>query len=121
MRIVGTCLAIGFCMFLLTTLVTNLTELGDGISALVSLPLASLVGYWCWRVTLGAHLGPVAWMVTGSLVTGAAALVFSLGAIFLFAPGANQGPMLAIFIIGPLGVVLGAIAGYVVWRWQGKG
>jgi hypothetical protein len=31
----------------------------------------------------------------------------------IFTPGANQGPMLGIFITGPLGVVIGAIVGAV--------
>jgi hypothetical protein len=29
----------------------------------------------------------------------------------IFTPGANQGPLLGIFITGPLGVVIGAIVG----------
>lgn len=38
----------------------------------------------------------------------------------ILAPGANQGPMLGIFITGPLGAVAGA--GYGVWReWRGAG
>lgn len=31
----------------------------------------------------------------------------------IFTPGANQGPMLGIFITGPLGVVIGTIVGAV--------
>ena len=31
----------------------------------------------------------------------------------IFTPGANQGPMLGIFITGPLGGVIGAVAGAV--------
>jgi len=31
----------------------------------------------------------------------------------VFAPDANQGPLLGIFITGPIGILLGAIAGYV--------
>lgn len=30
----------------------------------------------------------------------------------IFAPGANQGPMLGIFITGPAGALLGAVAGF---------
>jgi hypothetical protein len=33
----------------------------------------------------------------------------------LFAPSANQGPMLGIFITGPGGFLLGAVAGRVRW------
>jgi hypothetical protein len=38
----------------------------------------------------------------------------------ILAPGANQGPMLGIFITGPLGAVAGA--GYGAWQeWRGAG
>lgn len=33
----------------------------------------------------------------------------------IFRPGANQGPMLGIFITGPLGVLVGALFGLVRW------
>jgi hypothetical protein len=33
----------------------------------------------------------------------------------LFAPGANQGPLLGIFITGPAGVLIGAIGGLIRW------
>lgn len=33
----------------------------------------------------------------------------------IFAPEANQGPMLGIFITGPGGAVLGAVAGWIAW------
>ncbi|MBS0268946.1 MAG: hypothetical protein JSS54_08195 [Proteobacteria bacterium] len=37
----------------------------------------------------------------------------------ILTPEANQGPMLGIFITGPLGVVAGAIAGFVLALWNG--
>lgn len=37
----------------------------------------------------------------------------------ILTPEANQGPMLGIFIIGPLGVIAGAIAGLVLVLWNG--
>jgi hypothetical protein len=33
----------------------------------------------------------------------------------IFAPGANQGPMLGLFITGPLGFIAGGIGGFVWW------
>ena len=36
----------------------------------------------------------------------------------IFAPGANQGPMLGIFITGPIGFLLGLIYG-VIREWRG--
>jgi hypothetical protein len=38
----------------------------------------------------------------------------------LFDPGANQGPLLGIFITGPLGFLLGAVGGAVYWFTRGR-
>jgi hypothetical protein len=33
----------------------------------------------------------------------------------IFAPEANQGPLLGIFITGPLGFLIGSVGGFVYW------
>ena len=50
----------------------------------------------------------------GALIVGA--IGFSIGFFgpIIFMPDANQGPMLGIFITGPLGAVLGAVGGAIV-------
>ena len=55
-----------------------------------------------------------------ALVIGAVGFVGGFFGPMLFAPGANQGPMLGIFITGPLGVLIGAIGGLVHWLVQRK-
>ena len=68
------------------------------------------------------------WVHTKSLVTSFARTVtlwaLLIGAIaflagffgpILLTPRANQGPMLGLFFTGPLGLVLGAVAGAVFW------
>ena len=49
---------------------------------------------------------------------GVGAVGFSLGFFgpMLFAPGANQGPLLGIFITGPLGFASGLVWGLIVGR-----
>ena len=34
----------------------------------------------------------------------------------ILAPGANQGPLLGLFITGPLGFVAGAVGGGIYWH-----
>jgi len=51
---------------------------------------------------------------------------FSLGFFgpIIFAPEANQGPLLGIFITGPLGFVIGGLGGFILClkrRWEKKG
>ena len=38
----------------------------------------------------------------------------------IFAPEANQGPLLGIFITGPLGFLLGGIGGAIVGWWRNR-
>ena len=51
------------------------------------------------------------WAAVGALMLGATGFVIGFFGPMQFAPGANQGPMLGLFITGPGGLVLGAVAG----------
>jgi hypothetical protein len=53
-------------------------------------------------------------VVLPGLVLGAVGLVAGFFGPVLFAPKANQGPMLGLFITGPLGLLAGLLWG--VWR-----
>lgn len=52
---------------------------------------------------------------TGALVVGGIGFAGGFFGPMVFAPEANQGPLLGIFITGPLGAVIGAIGGAVFW------
>jgi hypothetical protein len=56
----------------------------------------------------------LATMLRYALVLGAAGFAAGFFGPMLLAPDANQGPLLGIFIMGPLGVVIGAALGLVV-------
>jgi hypothetical protein len=49
----------------------------------------------------------------GALIVGGIGFCAGFFGPMVFAPDANQGPLLGIFITGPLGAVLGAIGGLV--------
>ena len=49
----------------------------------------------------------------GALIGGGIGFCAGFFGPMVFAPDANQGPLLGIFITGPLGAVLGAIGGFV--------
>jgi hypothetical protein len=55
-------------------------------------------------------------VLLGALLVGGVSFCAGFFGPILFAPGANQGPMLGIFITGPLGFVAGAIGGAVYWH-----
>lgn len=111
---------------------------GRFLLALISGLAAFVVGYWLpgallpdgWQAASGAAIGlataAIVWagsahrstLMRGA-VRGAAwgGLIGFFGGFFgpmLLAPDANQGPMLGLFITGPGGVVLGALAGLAI-------
>ena len=49
----------------------------------------------------------------GALIVGGIGFCAGFFGPMVLAPDANQGPLLGIFITGPLGAVLGAIGGFV--------
>jgi hypothetical protein len=51
------------------------------------------------------------WSAIGAVVLGGVAFALGFFGPMIFAPEANQGPMLGIFITGPLGFLFGGIAG----------
>lgn len=80
----------------------------------VSAVLAVLAAGFVWRRS--AEPGSLA---TSILVNGfkTGAIGFSIGFFgpMLLSPGANQGPLLGILILGPAGFLLGAFGGYIRW------
>ena len=50
----------------------------------------------------------------GAVILGGVGFSIGFFGPMIFTPEANQGPMLGIFITGPIGAVLGAIAGAIV-------
>ena len=54
-------------------------------------------------------------MILGAVVAGAVGFLAGFVGPGIFTPDANMGPMLGIFITGPLGFVSGAVWGLVYW------
>lgn len=68
---------------------------------------------YTWRRTANTGEGGVLAMTFGGALTvGAIGFVFGFFGPMIWAPGANQGPLLGIFYTGPLGFLLGGIGGF---------
>ncbi len=83
-----------------------------------SLVIAIGVSYWVWRVTGFLSTELVKAMLTGSLAIGGVGFVGGFLGPLIVSPESNQGPLLGIFITGPLGLIFGAIAGGLYWYFR---
>lgn len=90
--------------------------LGRGELASNSLVFAVLIGLLLWHVTRSFSEGLILAMGRGAAIAGCVGFVGGFFGPMLLAPSANQGPMLGIFIAGPLGLLLGGIGGAIWWR-----
>jgi hypothetical protein len=81
------------------------------IASLVAFAAAIYVARQVWNGTAeGATSVPVM-AGLGAVTLGGLGFVLGFFGPMILAPEANQGPMLGLFITGPAGVVIGAIAG----------
>jgi hypothetical protein len=90
------------------------------IASVGALLLAALVGRYVWSHTGSLQVGLAHSIFLGALATGG--MGFSVGFFgpLLFMPGANEAPVLGIFVTGPVGLLLGAIGGAVYWLARGQ-
>ena len=85
------------------------------VARLLGLVAAFATAHFVWRWTESASRGFARSVATGALVLGGIGFVGGFFGPIVFAPEANQGPMLGIFITGPLGFLLGALGGAIYW------
>lgn len=91
-----------------------------GIAAIISCACAMAVCWYVWTRTASVSISLARSVAYWALVVGGIGFVGGFFGPMLFAQGANQGPMLGIFISGPLGLILGAVGGLVHWLVQRK-
>jgi hypothetical protein len=85
------------------------------LSYVASILVAIVVARYVWVHTDSLKAGLIRSMLLWALVTGAVAFSAGFFGPIVLTPEANQGPLLGIFITGPLGFILGAVAGAVYW------
>jgi hypothetical protein len=85
------------------------------LPALLSLACAIAVARYTWRYTASDHPGFALSVGVGAVIVGSIGFVGGFFGPLIFAPDANQGPMLGIFITGPLGALVGGVGGGIYW------
>jgi magnesium-transporting ATPase (P-type) len=92
-----------------------------------SIICAVATGSYSWKSSASSEfrnrplLGALAKSILlGALITGAIGFVTGFFGPIIFEPEANQGPLLGIFVTGPLGTALGAAGGAIYWALKKK-
>jgi hypothetical protein len=88
------------------------------LTAVVSPAIGGAVVWVLWKRRDQPWDGLRPMMSKWALIIGGIGFAGGFFGPMIFAPGANQGPMLGIFITGPLGFLAGAIVGAVLWLKQ---
>jgi len=101
-----------FSLFLLSLALPDTLE---GAVSPVSTVCAFAAAYGVWQWLGKGTRGVLYAMVCGAAVLGAIGFIGGFVGPLIFTPEANQGPLLGIFITGPLGLVIGAVAGAIWW------
>lgn len=83
------------------------------IGNIIALVVAVIVARSVWQRGDAVPRSVPGAMGYGAAVLGSIGFAAGFFGPMIFAPGANQGPMLGIFITGPGGALLGALAGWI--------
>jgi len=91
------------------------------IASVVSLACAVGAGWFVWGKLAHAPRGVLASMLIGAVLVGGIGFVGGFFGPLIFTPESNQGPLMGLFITGPLGFLVGAIGGLVLGIVRRKG
>lgn len=83
-----------------------------------TLVMAAAAAFATWQVTRpGAH-GIAATVLRWAAIAGGIGFCAGFFGPMLLAPGADQGPLLGLFVTGPLGFIAGSVSGlgYALWQ-----
>lgn len=83
---------------------------------LVAIVIAVLIGIFLWLITKDNSRKFINQLYITAIIIGG--IGFAIGFIgpIIFYPDSNQGPLLGIFITGPLSFLVGLIGGGIYWR-----
>lgn len=100
-------------LFFISTILTIMTSFPAWLSGAVSFACAALAAWSAWQLVTGKKTGAIVAVTGGALILGG--LFFTIGFLgpMVISKDTSQGPMIGLFIAAPLGVIIGAIGGYV--------
>jgi hypothetical protein len=88
------------------------------LAPLAALLTAMVLAGVAWTALAAGFEGVLPTMLTCSTVVGAIGFSGGFFGPMIFTPDANQGPLLGLFITGPLGCAVGALGGLIISLWR---
>ena len=119
-RLTLTLAAAFFALLLVVVFVPLFSDITESSAIWISAPVVILAGWFTWKSQDGDEIGVFAAIFTGAVLIGGISFALGFFGPMIFAPGANQGPLLGILITGPIGLVIGAITGLIYWIRKNK-
>lgn len=109
-------IAIFLGSYLLSWLLLLFTSFGllGGLANLLALIVAIYAAYRVWPTTQTWPQSVIGWTLMVAILLGVIGFIGGFFGPIVFAPQANQGPLLGIFITGPFGFVLGGVIGLLI-------
>lgn len=100
----------------------SLVPLGEArwIADVGALLCTAFVAWFVWVKLGSADQGMISSIFLGAILIGGIGFTAGFFGPMIFAPEANQGPLLGLLITGPLGFLAGGIAGFFYWTFRGK-
>jgi len=122
-RVLAMVLGAGPTVFALLVLRAQVFGGFDLLGAIFGSAFASLAALCWWVFVKGAAATktlPFRSAVLGGIILGGISFLAGFLGPIIFTPGANQGPLLGIFITGPAGFVIGMVAGLIYGKYRSK-
>jgi hypothetical protein len=120
-RVLAGIVALPMTVFALLTIMSQMEHGLDPIGAVIastSATIAILCGWFALRGHVAESRAEMGYAWLGGFLLGGIGFVAGFFGPIILTPGANQGPLLGIFITGPLGFSLGALIGWFCARFR---
>lgn len=91
-----------------------LLPVGYAVALVLAIGLAITAAWTVWRSSGDGDPGFAQYVIKSALTIGG--LSFLVGFIGPILLGAAQGPLLGLFVTGPVGLVVGAVVGAIRWK-----